>query len=177
MFIISEWLTLFSRMKLCNKNLLIELMDWSLFMIFFIIIFIFILIFRPGTHYHTKNCCFDSSKLRKLIFSSPRMHLFNQKIIINNILFEFKITVFYFNIFQNVIYYFIIIYSSLQCHMTLQKSLYYADLLLKKISHYYQCWKQLCCLIFLWKLWYIFLRIYLKNRKFERTEFWKRNIL
>ncbi len=32
---------------------------------------------------------------------------------------------------------------------------------------YYQCWKQLCCFIFLWKLWYIFIyrklkRIYLK---------------
>ncbi len=24
------------------------------------------------------------------------------------------------------------------------------------ISNYYQCWKQLCCLTFLWKLWYIF---------------------
>ncbi len=37
-------------------------------------------------------------------------------------------------------------YSSLQCHMILQKSFSYADLLLKKL---YQCWKQLCCYIFL----------------------------
>ncbi len=29
------------------------------------------------------------------------------------------------------------------------------------ISDYYQCWKQLCCTIFLWKLWYIlFFRIH-----------------
>jgi len=25
----------------------------------------------------------------------------------------------------------------------------------RNISDYYQCWKQLCCCIFLWKLWYI----------------------
>ncbi len=27
------------------------------------------------------------------------------------------------------------------------------------ISYYYQCWKQFCCLTFLWKLWSIFFRI------------------
>ncbi len=27
---------------------------------------------------------------------------------------------------------------------------------LRNIYFYYQCWKQLCCLIILWKLWFIF---------------------
>jgi len=27
----------------------------------------------------------------------------------------------------------------------------------RKISYYYQWWKQLCCFIFFWKLWYNFL--------------------
>ncbi len=36
-------------------------------------------------------------------------------------------------------------YSSLQHHMILQKSLKYADLLLKKHFLLFQCWKQLCC--------------------------------
>jgi len=25
----------------------------------------------------------------------------------------------------------------------------------RNISYYYQCWKPLCCFIFLWKPWYI----------------------
>ncbi len=29
----------------------------------------------------------------------------------------------------------------------------------RNISDYNQCWKQLCCLMFMWKLWYIFFRI------------------
>ncbi len=44
-------------------------------------------------------------------------------------------------------------FTSLQCHIILQKSFWYADLLLKKhflLLSYYQWWKQLCCLIFLW---------------------------
>ncbi len=65
-----------------------------------IITFTFIVIFQPGTQYH------------KTIFSSARMHLFNQKWMIKNIFFEFKITVLYFNIFQNVIYYITFIQSS-----------------------------------------------------------------
>jgi len=27
----------------------------------------------------------------------------------------------------------------------------------RNISYYYQCWKQLCCLIFLWKPWKIYI--------------------
>ncbi len=26
----------------------------------------------------------------------------------------------------------------------------------RNISYYYQCWKQLCCIILLWKFWYFF---------------------
>jgi len=37
--------------------------------------------------------------------------------------------------------------------MSHDPSFYYADLLLKK---YFKCWKLLCCVIFLWKLWCIF---------------------
>ncbi len=49
-------------------------------------------------------------------------------------------------------------YSSLQCHMIFRN---HNNMLLKKHSDYYQCWKQLCCTIFLWKLWYIlFFRIH-----------------
>ncbi len=29
-------------------------------------------------------------------------------------------------------------------------------LISRNIDYYYQCWKQLCCFIFLWKSWYIF---------------------
>ncbi len=42
------------------------------------------------------------------------------------------------------------------------------------MSLYYQCRKYLCCLIFLWKLWYYFQNS-LMNRKFKRTAFiWNR---
>ncbi len=39
-------------------------------------------------------------------------------------------------------------YSSLQCHMILQKSFWYADLLLQNIYSYYQRWQQLCLIFF-----------------------------
>ncbi len=49
----------------------------------------------------------------------------------------------------------------------------------RNISDYYQCWKQLCCTIFLWKLWYIlFFRIHrwIESSKeqhlFEIETFW-----
>ncbi len=52
-------------------------------------------------------------------------------------------------------------YSSLQCHMIFRN---HSNMLIccsRNISDYYQCWKQLCCTIFLWKLWYIlFFRIH-----------------
>ncbi len=41
-------------------------------------------------------------------------------------------------------------YSSLQCHMILQKS-YMLICCSRNISDYHQFWKLLCCLIFLWK--------------------------
>ncbi len=46
-------------------------------------------------------------------------------------------------------------YSSLQCHMIFRN---HSNMLIccsRNISDYYQCWKQLCCPIFLWKRWYI----------------------
>ncbi len=52
-------------------------------------------------------------------------------------------------------------YSSLQCHMIFRN---HSNMLIccsRNISDYYQCWKQLCCPIFLGKLWYIlFFRIH-----------------
>ncbi len=71
------------------------------------------------------------------------------------------------NICSNVIYfcdaqlYFQHHYCSLQCHMIFRNHnniLIYCSI---NISDYYQCWKQSCCSIFLWKLWYIkFFRIH-----------------
>ncbi len=29
----------------------------------------------------------------------------------------------------------------------------------RNISYYYQCWKQMCCLIFLWEPWYMLFKI------------------
>ncbi len=46
-------------------------------------------------------------------------------------------------------------YSSLQCHMIFRN---HSNMLIccsRNISDYYQCWKQLCCPIFLWKPWCI----------------------
>ncbi len=52
-------------------------------------------------------------------------------------------------------------YSSLQCHMIFRN---HSNMLIccsRNISDYYQCWKQLCCSIFLWRLWCIlFFRIH-----------------
>lgn len=44
---------------------------------------------------------------------------------------------------------------SLQCHVIPQKKVWYADFCLRNICNYYHCWTQFCCLIFLWKLWYV----------------------
>ncbi len=52
-------------------------------------------------------------------------------------------------------------YSSLQCHMIFRNHNNMLICCSRNISDYYQCWKQLCCSIFLWKLWYIlFFRIH-----------------
>ncbi len=42
----------------------------------------------------------------------------------------------------------------------------------RNMSDYYQCWKQLCCFIFLWKLWYIFFfRVLWWTERSNRTAF------
>ncbi len=52
-------------------------------------------------------------------------------------------------------------YSSLQCHMIFRNHNNMLICCSRNISDYYQCWKQLCCTIFLWKLWWIlFFRIH-----------------
>ncbi len=56
-------------------------------------------------------------------------------------------------------------YSSFQCHMILQKSFYYADLLLIKKSDYYQYWKQMSHFVFLWKLIVFFINKCLTDHK------------
>ncbi len=52
-------------------------------------------------------------------------------------------------------------YSSLQCHMIFRNHYNMLICCSRNISDYYQCWKQLCCTIFLWKPSYIlFFRIH-----------------
>ncbi len=52
-------------------------------------------------------------------------------------------------------------YSSLQCHMIFRNHNNMLICCSRNISDYYQCWKQLCCTIFLWKSWCIlFFRIH-----------------
>ena len=46
---------------------------------------------------------------------------------------------------------------------------------LRNISYYYQCWKQLCCLTFLWKPWYIFMIIWWIKSSKEQHLVWNRN--
>ncbi len=63
-------------------------------------------------------------KFCKSVSLSPRMNLFDDKIREKNIKIvklSFEITIFYFKIFKNLIYS-CDHYSSLQCHMILQKS-------------------------------------------------------
>ncbi len=61
------------------------------------------------------------------------------------------------NICWNIIYfcdaqlYFQHHYSSLQCHMIFRNHSNMLIFFSRNISDYYQCWKQLCCTIFLWK--------------------------
>ncbi len=51
-------------------------------------------------------------------------------------------------------------YSSLQCHMIFRNHNNMLICCSRNISDYYQCWKQLCCPIFLWKPWHLlFFRI------------------
>ncbi len=67
-------------------------------------------------------------------------------------------------------------YSSLQCHMIFRNHPNMLICCSIKISNYYHCWKLLCCLIFLWKPWYM-IQDSLMNRKFKRTAFiWNRNL-
>ncbi len=85
----------------------------------------------------------------------------------SEILLECKTAVFYVNICYNVIYFcdqsciFSIItpvFSVTWCFRNHYNMLICCS---RNISDYYQCWKQLCCTIFLWKLWCIlFFRIH-----------------
>ncbi len=83
----------------------------------------------------TSKCRIQTFVVCKTFFEISRLcplrqHLFDKKY--SEILLQFKITVFYLNIFQNVIYScdckldFQHHYCSLQCHMILQKSFEYA---------------------------------------------------
>ncbi len=52
-------------------------------------------------------------------------------------------------------------YSSLQCHVIFRNHNNILICCSRNISDYYQCWKQLCWWIFLWKPWYsLFFRIH-----------------
>ncbi len=46
-------------------------------------------------------------------------------------------------------------FSSLQCHMIFRNHNNILIYCSRNISDYYQCWKQSCCTIFLWKPWCI----------------------
>ncbi len=68
-------------------------------------------------------------------------------------------------------------YFSLQCHMIFRNHNNMLICCSRNISDYYQCWKQLCCTIFLWKLMHFIFHDSQMNRKFKRTAFiWNRNL-
>ncbi len=46
-------------------------------------------------------------------------------------------------------------YSSLQCHVIFRNHNNVLIYCSRNISDYYQCWKQSCCTIILWKCWYV----------------------
>ncbi len=62
-------------------------------------------------------------------------------------------------------------YCSLQCHMIFRNHNNMLICCSRNISDYYQCWKQLCCTIFLWKLMHFISQDSQINRKFKRTAF------
>ncbi len=62
-------------------------------------------------------------------------------------------------------------YSSLQCHMIFRNHNNMLICCSRNIYDYYQCWKQLCCTIFLWKLMHFIFQDSQMNRKFKRTAF------
>ncbi len=69
-------------------------------------------------------------------------------------------------------------YCSLQCHMIFRN---YSNILIccsRNISDYNQCWKQLCCTIFLWKPWCIlFFRIHRWTESSKELHLFKIEIL
>ncbi len=90
------------------------------------------------------------------MFCSQRMHLFDQKYSKNcEILLLLEIAVFNMNICSLIsaikAVFSASLLHSLQCHMIFRN---HSNILIccsRNISDYYQCWKQLCCPIFLWK--------------------------
>ncbi len=90
----------------------------------------------------------------RCLLYSQKLHLFDQKYNKTGILFQLKITL---NIFSNVIY---------SCDGKVEFSAAitpvtwnHSNMLIccsTNYSYYYQCWKQLCCLIFMLKLGCIF---------------------
>jgi len=56
-------------------------------------------------------------------------------------------------------------YSSLQCHMIFRNHYNILIYCSRNISDDYQCWKQLCCFIFLYKPWHILLSRILKLKR------------
>ncbi len=74
------------------------------------------------------------------------------------ILLQFKIAVLYMNLLKcNWLLWCAAEFSAslLQCHMIFRNHSNMMICCPRNISDYYQCWKQMCCPIFLWKLWYI----------------------
>ncbi len=77
---------------------------------------------------------------------------------------QFKIPVIYFNVLHFLFIYVITtpvsVKWSFRNHYNMMIS----------FSYYYQCWKRLCCFIFLWKPWYYFFKNnYFLWWKFKRT--------
>ncbi len=110
--------------------------------------------------------CFTLQKHTTPFRSLGSVRLFNV-FIWSKILLEFKNSCFLckyllkYNLFLWSKLYFQHHYSSLQCHMIFRN---HSNMLIccsRNIFDYYQYWKQLCCTIFLWKLWCIlFFRIH-----------------
>ncbi len=116
-----------------------------------------------------------SLSFKRSLFCSPMLHLFDQEYSKKCvILLEFKISVFYVNMLNCNLFlwsklYFQHHYSSLQCHMIFRNHNNMLICCSRNISDYYQCWKQLCCTIFLWKLIRFIFQDSQMNRKFKRT--------
>ncbi len=134
---------------------------------------------------NTSYYLFGHLRLLLSLLGSSRLHLYDRKyrknqcwceitqfkIKINDILITLNCSWF---LWQQL--YFQHHYSSLQCHMIFRNQYNMLICCSININYYYQCWKQFCCIIFLWKL--ILFQDSLMNKKVKKNNIIKNiNIL